>query len=135
MNFNLPLLYLFWFVEYCQSSPPKKSPNLWHITSILVCCIFGTYSRVPNKIGGNLIIFWMFFSPTSSYLRLLVYQISSCFIIFIILVKTKKGNNLYIVFARKQTFSIHREVIIISRDFYALKNLYTYCTGYIRLYE
>ena len=43
-----------------------------------------------------------------------------------ILVKTKKGNNLHFQFlARKQTFSIHREVIIISRDFYALKNLYT----------
>ena len=41
MNLNLPLLCWFWFVEYCQPSPNKnKSPNLWHITSILVCCIF-----------------------------------------------------------------------------------------------
>ena len=41
MTLNLPLSYWFWFVEYCQTSPNKnKSPNLWHVTSILVCCIF-----------------------------------------------------------------------------------------------
>ena len=35
MTLNLPLLYWFWFVEYCQTSPIKnKSPNLWHIISI-----------------------------------------------------------------------------------------------------
>ena len=45
MTLNLPW---FWFVEYWQTSPNKnKSPNLWHITSILVCCIFrGTYITV-----------------------------------------------------------------------------------------
>jgi hypothetical protein len=41
MTLNLPLLYVLWLEEYCQISPNKnKSPNLWHVTSILVCCIF-----------------------------------------------------------------------------------------------
>ena len=41
MTLNLPLLYGLWLEEYCQISPNKnKSPNLWHVTSILVCCIF-----------------------------------------------------------------------------------------------
>ena len=41
MTLNLPLLYWFWLVEYCQTSPNKnKSPNLWQVTNILVCCIF-----------------------------------------------------------------------------------------------
>ena len=41
MTLNLPLLYVLWLEEYCQISPNKsKSPNFWHITSILVCCIF-----------------------------------------------------------------------------------------------
>jgi hypothetical protein len=41
MTLNLPLLYFVWTEEYCQTSPNKnKSPNLWHATSILVCCIF-----------------------------------------------------------------------------------------------
>ena len=40
MTLNLPLLYFVWTEEYCQTSPNKnKSPNLWHITSILVCCV------------------------------------------------------------------------------------------------
>ena len=31
----------FWIEEYCQTSPNKnRSPNLWHVISILVCCIF-----------------------------------------------------------------------------------------------
>ena len=43
MTLNLPLIYFVWTEEYCQTSPNKsKSPNLWHVTSILVCCIFGT---------------------------------------------------------------------------------------------
>ena len=42
MNLNLPLSYFVWTEEYCQTSPNKnKSPNLWHVTSILVCCMFG----------------------------------------------------------------------------------------------
>ena len=41
MTLNLPLLYVLWLEEYFQISPNKiKSPNLWHVTSILVCCIF-----------------------------------------------------------------------------------------------
>ena len=41
MTLNLPLLYFVWTEEYCQTSPNKhKSPNLWHVTSIFVCCIF-----------------------------------------------------------------------------------------------
>ena len=37
-----PLLYFVWTEEYCQTSPNRnKSPNLWHVTSILVCYIFG----------------------------------------------------------------------------------------------
>ena len=42
MTLNLHLLYFVWTEEYCQTSPNKnKTPNLWHVTSILVCCIFG----------------------------------------------------------------------------------------------
>ena len=53
MTLNLPLLYVLWLEEYCQTSPNKnKSPNLWHVTRILVCCIFGS-ARVLHalKIG------------------------------------------------------------------------------------
>ena len=43
MTLNLPLLYVLWLEEYCQISPNKnKSPNLWHVTSILVSYIFGS---------------------------------------------------------------------------------------------
>ena len=42
MALNLPLLYFVGTEEYCQTSPNKnKSPNLWYVTSIIVCCIFG----------------------------------------------------------------------------------------------
>ena len=41
MTLNLPLLYVLWLEECCQISPNKnKSLNLWHVTRILVCCIF-----------------------------------------------------------------------------------------------
>ena len=47
MTLNLPLLYVLWLEEYCQVSPNKnKSPNLWHVTSNLVCCIFGCTSLI-----------------------------------------------------------------------------------------
>ena len=47
MTLNLPLLYFVWTEEYCQTSPNKnKSPNLWHVTSILICCIFAKYNTV-----------------------------------------------------------------------------------------
>ena len=40
MTLNPPFLYFVWTEEYCQtSSNINKSPNLWHVTSILVCCI------------------------------------------------------------------------------------------------
>ena len=45
MTLNLPKLYvvLICRVLYFQTSPKEnKSPNLWPITSILVCCIFGS---------------------------------------------------------------------------------------------
>ena len=50
MTLNLPLLYVLWSEEYCQTSPNKnKSPNLWHVTSILVCYIFvWNSSKFPN---------------------------------------------------------------------------------------
>ena len=48
MTLNLPLLYVLWLEEYWQISPNKnKSPNLWHVTSILVCCIFATCWQYP----------------------------------------------------------------------------------------
>ena len=41
MNLNLHLLYFVWTEEYYQNSPNRnKSRNLWHVTCILVCCIF-----------------------------------------------------------------------------------------------
>ena len=48
MTLNLPLLYFVWTEEYCQTSPNKnKSPNLWHVTSILVCCIVDKSYTTP----------------------------------------------------------------------------------------
>ena len=41
------IIFWFWFVEHCQTSPNKnKSQNLWQVTSILVCCIFAPDHRV-----------------------------------------------------------------------------------------
>ena len=41
MILTLLLSYCVWTEEYYQTSPNKnKSPNLWHLTNILVCCIF-----------------------------------------------------------------------------------------------
>ena len=39
---------------HCHCSNKNKSPNLWHVTSILVCCIFGQPSlpdSCPLDIG------------------------------------------------------------------------------------
>ena len=45
---------IVWTEEYCQTSPNKnKSPNLWHIPSILVCCIF-VHQSIKNQ--PNLIL-------------------------------------------------------------------------------
>ena len=66
---NLPVLYFVW-TEYCQTSPNKnKSPNLWHITSILVCCIFD-YDNGNGMVGWveqfiwiySFFFLWMFLS-------------------------------------------------------------------------
>ena len=48
MTLNLPLLYFVWLEEYCRPSPnKKKSPSLWHVTSILVCFIFCSSKQAP----------------------------------------------------------------------------------------
>ena len=58
MTLNLPSSYWFWFVEYCQTSPDKNnSPNLWHVTSILVlsnlrCELFKPY------LSHHLVLIW-----------------------------------------------------------------------------
>ena len=55
MTLNLPLLYFVWTEEYCQTSPNKnKTPNLWHITSILVCCIFDYIYSWKNPLKKRL---------------------------------------------------------------------------------
>ena len=53
MALNLPLLYFVGTEEYCQTSPnKKKSPNLWHITSILICCIYHTvFPKIVSQDG------------------------------------------------------------------------------------
>ena len=52
MTLNLPSLY-FWLEEYGQTRPKKnQSPNLWHVTSILVCCIFAATRK--NSRGFSL---------------------------------------------------------------------------------
>jgi hypothetical protein len=56
MTLYLPLLYFVWNEECCQTSPNKnKSPNLWHITSILVCCIFG-YHQTSESVCCWLVV-------------------------------------------------------------------------------
>ena len=55
MTLNLPLLYVLWLEEYYQISPSKnRSPNLWHVTSILVCCIFAYNSGNWPTMDFNL---------------------------------------------------------------------------------
>ena len=49
-DFEPTLLYVLWLEEYCQINPNKKKmPNLWHVTSILVCCIFAYILHSPEK--------------------------------------------------------------------------------------
>ena len=51
MTLNLNLLYVLWLEEYCQISPNKnKSPILWHVSSILVCCIFVYFKKALAPI-------------------------------------------------------------------------------------
>ena len=48
MTLNQTLLYFVWTEEYCQTSPNKnKTLNLWHVISILVCCIFACTTSYP----------------------------------------------------------------------------------------
>ena len=80
MTLNLSLLYFVWTEEYCQPSPNKnKSPNLWHVTSILVCCIFACYSSC-----GVLALSWFFFSDQSIFekqaIQRLIQFLKHCFI-------------------------------------------------------
>ena len=71
ITLNLPLLYVLWLEMYCQISPNKnRLPNLWHVTSILVCCIFdfadqkicslppGSLVRIIKKNQSKYIIKW-----------------------------------------------------------------------------
>ena len=54
MTLNLLLLYFVWTEEHCQTSPNKnKSPNLWHVTSILFCCIFGRENRGSTTVESS----------------------------------------------------------------------------------
>ena len=56
---NLPLLYFVWTEEYCQTSPNKnKSPNLWQVTSILVCCIFGEAVHITTTAEDRVTLSW-----------------------------------------------------------------------------
>ena len=65
MTLNLPLLYFVWTEEYCQPSPNKnKLPNLWHVTSILVCCIFDyklTIRKFLTVVDAVVVSSWSFF--------------------------------------------------------------------------
>ena len=50
-NFEPTFLHWPWIEEYCQTSPNKnQSPNLWHLTSILVCCIFDYAQTWPPDV-------------------------------------------------------------------------------------
>ena len=51
MTLSLPLLYFVWSEEYCQTSP-----NLWHVTSILVYCIFVYAYKTKTSKPQN---FWI----------------------------------------------------------------------------
>ena len=48
MTLNLPSLYFSDYKSMARpaqiktNSPKNQSPNLWHVTSILVCCIFAS---------------------------------------------------------------------------------------------
>ena len=58
MTLNLPLLYVLWWEEYWQTSPNKnQSPNLWHVTSISVCCIFDSMYLGPKM--ETLLFIWI----------------------------------------------------------------------------
>ena len=65
MTLNLPLLYFVCTEEYFQTSPNNnKSPNLWHVTSILVCCIFG---QIPHQYFFDINCFKLLLSCRKSH--------------------------------------------------------------------
>ena len=91
MTLNLPLLYVLWLEEYCQTSPNKnKSPNLWHVRSILVFYIFGCgyKSRVTIYFFWDIFyhVFswpqfsmdWILFSLIENFDRLFYIVVVSC---------------------------------------------------------
>ena len=83
MTLNLPLLYFVWPEEYCQTSPNKnKSPNLWHVTSILVCCIFDCAPILCN--------FWYLFIYLGHVQRSSFWKCSYFFSRFFCVVATLK---------------------------------------------
>ena len=66
MLLNLPFLYFVWTGEYCQTSPNKnKSPNLWHVTSILSknSLIFDKSDHLPNNYEQKMLPFCNSFWP------------------------------------------------------------------------
>ena len=79
---TLPLLYFVWTEEHYQTSLNKnKSPNLLHVTSILVCCIFGcvplpfmavgTASKLHKSVFPWYFIWWYF----SDFKQSLIYNV------------------------------------------------------------
>ena len=86
MTLNLPLLYVLWLEEYCWICPNKnRSPNLWHVTSILVyfiIALWADYLLLSRGVSSNGIqwtscprstTFLYFFFKSSMYLACILY--------------------------------------------------------------
>ena len=60
MTLNLPLLYWFWFVEYCQTSPNKKEiTKLWTRNKHLTLLYFWLRIIIlDHNSGFKLFYFW-----------------------------------------------------------------------------
>ena len=108
MTLNLSLLYWFWFVEYCQTSPNKKN----HQT----CCIFGcTY--IPNWIKRFYLSYQYFtgveidgqtIHPTQKFISMNLFEILSVITwawLFLasMVVEAVRGQKLYC----EQTATVH----------------------------
>ena len=62
--FEPTFIIFFWIEEYCQTSPNKnKSPKIWRLTSILVCCIFGERSQ-------QFLCFFKLFLQVSQFIKI-----------------------------------------------------------------
>ena len=102
MTLNLPLLYVLWLEEYCMISPNKnKSPNLWHVTSILVCCIFGRKPQAEFIEDTELLVL----SSVSDYSRInLLLKILSLIVFIYFSVSYERKNtqiiSLYVQFTK-----------------------------------